>query len=75
MAWSSKHQNQKVYFLNVAAAVLIDDAVLATLALTTYNSDQDSVNQCMTIQNPLSFSYSFQLLNQTTAFLLFFHKR
>jgi hypothetical protein len=36
MAWSSKHQNQKVHFLNVAAAVLIGDAILATLAFTTY---------------------------------------
>jgi hypothetical protein len=36
-----KASNQKVYFLNVAAAALIDDAVLATLALTTYTSDQD----------------------------------
>jgi hypothetical protein len=36
MAWPSKHQNQKVHFLNVAAAELIDGAVLATLAFTTY---------------------------------------
>lgn len=36
MAWPSKHQNQKVHFLNVAAAALIGGAVLATLAFTTY---------------------------------------
>jgi hypothetical protein len=36
MAWPSKHQNQKVYFLNVAAAALIGGAVLATLAFRRY---------------------------------------
>lgn len=36
MAWPSKHQNQKVHFLNVAAAALIGGAVLDTLAFTTY---------------------------------------
>jgi hypothetical protein len=38
-----------------------------------HTSDQDPVNQCMTIQNLTpSAIHSFQLLNRTTAFLLFF---
>ena len=40
-----------------------------------HTSDQDPVNQCMTIQNPApSAIHSFQLLNRTTCFPAFFQR-
>ena len=75
MAWHSKRQKQKVYFLNIVLQPHTDGQC-RSCHLGLYKTLPIKIRLISAWQSTThSFSYSSQLLNQiTTAFLLFFQK-